>query len=151
MSEYYSFNPITRKLEGARPANMFSISKISGGNLIWLPNPEKDSGQGLISTLVDSARNTKGVVTAQKICRDQDKTELAWSLLTVEEWERLLEFWDSNFEFVLNYYSPVKHTRISRVFYIGDRSYKFFDILDNGNPTAYTECSANVVDTGLSN
>lgn len=150
MSSYYTFDPVTRKVIGKRPANMFSIQKISGGNQIWLPNPEKDSGKGLISTLVDSARNTKGIVTAQKIGRDQDKVELAWSLLTVEEWETLLEFWDSNFEFVINYYSAVKHTRISRVFYIGDRSFQFFDVLD-GKPTAYIQCSANMVDTGLSN
>lgn len=150
MSNFYNFDPATKKIVGARPSNMFSIQKISGGNLIWLPNPEKDSAKGLISTLVDSARNTKGIVTAQKICRDQDKVELTWSLLTVNEWETLLEFWDSNFEFKINYYSPVKHSRISRIFYIGDRSYRFFDITESGSPTAYVECAANVVDTGLS-
>lgn len=146
----YTINPITLKIEGKRPANMFSISTTSGGNQIWLPNPEKDSGKALTSTLVNSARNLKGVVTAQKICRDQDKIELTWSFLTIEEWEPLLEFWYNNFEFSLNYYNPIFHKRCSRIFYIGDRSWRPFDIDTNGIPTAYIECSANVVDTGMS-
>lgn len=150
MSKCYEFDPTTGLILGSRPSNMFYIQKLSGGNPIWLPNPEKDSAQGLISTLVDSARSTSGQVIAQKICRDQDKIELSWSLLTVEEWETLLEFWDTNFEFYINYYSPVRHKKIQRIFYIGDRSYKYFDIQSNGLPTAYIECSANVIDTGVS-
>ena len=145
----YTINPETLVLEGSRPANMFSISPRGGGQSIWLPNPERDSAKGLVATLVDSARNTKGVVTAQKICRDQDKVELAWSLLTVEEWETLLEFWDKNFYFNLTYYSPVKHTRITRVFYIGDRTYRPWNIDSEGIPTGYVECAANMTDTGV--
>lgn len=146
----YSIDPVTFKVLGSRPATMFQIATTSGKGAIWLPNPEQSSAKGLISTLVDSARSIKGVVTAQKICRDQDKTELSWSLLSVEEWEPLLEFWDQNFYFNFTYYSPVKHKKITRVFYIGDRSYRPFNISASGEPTGYVECSANVIDTGVS-
>lgn len=134
-----------------RPSNMFSMQALSGGPIIQIPNPDTDSAEGLIATLVNSGRNASAVVTAQKIGRDQDKTSLDWSYLTKDEWEMLLRFWNENFFFSFTYYSPVRGFRITRKFYISDRTYKPFDIDGNGNPTAYKECSAKVVDTGEGN
>lgn len=130
------------------PSNMFAIQSLGGGSFLWLPNPSTDSGKGLIATLVNSGRNANAVVTAQKIGRDQDKTELAWPFLNKEVWEGLLRFWDQNFFFNLHYYSPIAGTKITRKFYIGDRTYFPFDIDENGNPVAYKDCAANVIDTG---
>lgn len=131
-----------------RPANMYRISSMIDSESLWLPNPELDSGDGLIATLVNSGRNGNAVVTAQKIGRDQDKFTLKWSFLHKDVWETLLQFWDKNFFFELYYYSPVAATRITRKFYIGDRAYRPYAIDANGNPVAYVECSASIVDTG---
>lgn len=131
-----------------RPSNMFSMQALSGGPVILIPNPEQDSADGLIATMVNSGRNASAVVTAQKIGRDQDKTSMKWSALAKADWEKLLRFWDQNFFFLFTYYSPVAGVKITRKFYISDRSYKPLDIDANGIPTAYKECSANVVDTG---
>lgn len=131
-----------------RPANMFSMKSLRTGETIWIPNPEKDSAGNLISTLVNAARNASAVVVAQKIGRDQEKTEMAWSFLTKDEWEALLRFWDKNFYFAFTYYSRVEGEKITRKFYIGDRHDNPFDIDENGEPIAYIECTANVVDTG---
>lgn len=132
----------------ARPSNMFSMQALSGGEIINLPNPEKDSAANLISTMVNSSRNALAIVTAQKIGRDQEKTELAWSALSKAEWEKLLRFWDANFFFNFTYYSRVDGMKITRKFYIGDRSDRPLDIDVNGNPTGYLDCKANVIDTG---
>ena len=113
-----------------------------------LPNPNKDSAAATIATLVNSGRNANAVVTAQKIGRDQDKTQLDWTYLDKEEWEKLLRFFDKNFYFIFTYYSPVAGHKISRIFYVSDRTYRPFDIDANGEPTAYTDCSLSVVDTG---
>lgn len=130
------------------PHTMFSVQALSGGEPLWLPNPETSSGKGTIATMVNSGRNANAVVTAQKIGRDQGKTELFWKYMDKEEWERILQFFDQNFFFNFTYYSPVDQTRITRKYYVGDRTYKPFDIDETGNPTAYAEVSLNVIDTG---
>lgn len=132
----------------SRPATMFTMQSLSGGEVIHLPNPDTSSAKNIISTLVNSARNAQAIVTAQKIGRDQEKTEMSWNYLEKEEWEKLLRFWDDNFFFNFTYYSRVDGTRITRKFYIGDRSDRPMAIDANGLPTAYVDCKANVVDTG---
>ncbi len=132
-----------------RPANMFYVSSVDDSEGFFLPNPDKDSGTNLISTFVNQARNANAVVIAQKIGRDQEKTELSWNYLAIDEWERMLRFWNDNFFFNFTYYSRVEGERITRKFYIGDRSDRPFDIDATGVPTvAYLDCVANVIDTG---
>ena len=131
-----------------RPSNMFTMQALSGGEIINLPNPDQNSAKNIIATLVNSGRNADAVVVAQKIGRDQEKTELSWNFLEKDEWEKLLKFWDKNFFFNFSYYSRVTGRRITRKFYIGDRSDRPMAIDANGLPTAYLDCSANVIDTG---
>ena len=50
---------------------MFTMQALSGGSVIQIPNPDKNSAKNLIATMVNSARNAQAVVTAQKIGRDQ--------------------------------------------------------------------------------
>lgn len=124
------------------------MSSTTGSETVMLPNPDTDSAKNIVTTIVDAGRNTLGVVTAQKIGRDQEKTELSWSHLEKAEWEEMLRFWENNFFFNFTYYSRVDGTRISRVFYIGDRSDNPLSIDVNGIPTGYINCTANVIDTG---
>ena len=135
---------------GIRPSTMFTMQALSGGSVIQIPNPDKSSAKNLIATMVNSARNAQAVVTAQKIGRDQEKTEMKWNWLTKDEWETLLRFWDKNFFFNFTYYSRISGEKITRKFYIGDRSDSPADIDANGIPTAYIDCVANVIDTGES-
>lgn len=51
----------------SRPSTMFSMQSLYGGEVINIPNPDNDSAEGLISTLVNSGRSAQGVVTAQKL------------------------------------------------------------------------------------
>ena len=69
----------------SRPSTMFSMQSLYGGEIIQIPNPDIDSAEGLISTLVNSARNAQGVVTAQKIGRDNNKTSMSWNYLEKDE------------------------------------------------------------------
>lgn len=131
-----------------RPKTMFSMQSLTTGETINLPNPDMDSAGNIISTLVNSGRNANAVVTAQKIGRDQEKTEMKWNYLEKEDWEAMVRFWDANFFFNFTYYSRVDGRKISRKFYIGDRSDKPFQVDDNGQPLAYKDCVANVIDTG---
>lgn len=130
------------------PRTMFRVRSLSGGATIMLPNPSTLSGRGTIATMVNSGRNASAVVTAQKIGRDQDKTELAWPYMNKADWEEILAFFDENFFFDFTYYSPVAGTKITRKFYVGDRTYQPFAVDDDGEPIAYVECKLNVIDTG---
>ena len=131
-----------------RPSTMFHMQSLNGGEIVKIPNPDMDSAEGLISTLVNSGRTAAGVVTAQKIGRDNGKTSMSWNYLDKEEWERLVRFWDKNFYFNFTYYSDVDGVKITRKFYVGDRTRKPFNVDAHGIPTAYKDCSANVVDCG---
>lgn len=133
---------------GIRPANMFSMRSLDGGASIQLPNPDMDSAKNIIATMVNSGRNANAVVVAQKIGRDQEKTELKWNYLEKELWEEMLRFWDQHFFFNFTYYSRVDGVKITRKFYISDRTDRPKDIDSNGVPTCYVDCTANVVDTG---
>lgn len=148
----YRITP-TGVLTGYRSRNMYYLTSKSGSRTVYLPNPEKPDGvQGTIATMVNSARNTKAQVTAQKIGEDQIKYELSWSLLSCDEWEELLRFWNSNFIFRLHYYDSVLGKRSSRLCYISDRTYQYLDVVMSGNqagtPTGYINCSVSMVDTG---
>lgn len=128
------------------PHNMYAVA--SETQQIWLPNPETTSGEGTIATMVNSGRNASAVVTAQKIGRDQDKTTFEWKFLNKDEWETLVKFFDVNFFFDFTYYSPVAQQKITRKFYVSDRTWKPWDIDADGNPVAYKDCTLSVVDTG---
>lgn len=128
--------------------NMYAVQPVDGGTQLWLPNPDYSSGEGLITTLVNSGRNANAVVTAQKIGRDQEKTSLKWTYMNKDEWETLMQFFDANFFFNFTYYSPVPGTKITRKFYVSDRNWRPYDIDANGDPIAYVDCSLSVVDTG---
>ena len=130
------------------PHNMYAVQPVGGGSLLWLPNPDQESGKGIIATMVNSGRNASAVVTAQKIGRDQDKTELSWTFMNKAEWEQLMQFWDQNFFFNFTYYSPVAISMLTRKFYVGDRNFQPFSIDGDGTPLAYKNCKANVIDTG---
>lgn len=133
-----------------RPSTMFTMQSLNGGEIIEIPNPDQDSAKNIIETLVNSGRNADAVVVAQKIGRDQEKTEMSWNYLPREDWEKMLRFWDTNFFFNFTYYSRVAGTKITRKFYIGDRSDTPYNVDASGIPTAYVDCTANVVDTGVS-
>lgn len=133
-----------------RPSTMFTMQSLNGGEIIEIPNPDQDSAKNIIETLVNSGRNADAVVVAQKIGRDQEKTEMSWNYLPKEDWEKMLRFWDTNFFFNFTYYSRVAGTKITRKFYIGDRSDTPYNVDASGVPTAYVDCTANVVDTGVS-
>ena len=108
-------------IKGLRPSTMFKMSALNGSQTISIPNPEQDSAKAIVATMVNAGRSAANVVTAQKLGRDNDKTEMSWSFLEKDEWEAMLRFWNTNFFFLFTYYSAVAGAKITRKFYVGQR------------------------------
>ena len=121
---------------------------------------------GISSTVVDSARNVKGVVVGQVVKEDIAKIEVSWNFLTVKEFADLsklfLEKYGGSFfvpvaffneaigDFEGDNQNPPSLSNNVRIFYPADRSAKFAQIkLDaSGKPIGYVNVSLHLVDTG---
>ncbi len=112
-----------------------------------LPPLAVDSGPQTIATVVNSGRNANAVVVGQKIGRDQSKIELKWSYLTANQWSEILTLFENSFFNDVTYFDMQKNKKITRKMYVNDRKARPFKMAD-GNPSAWLECSLNLIDTG---
>lgn len=102
----------------------------------------------VVTTLVDSARNSNGEVVGQKIGRDQYKIDgLEWSWLTAEEWGKILSA-IKDFYFDVTFSDPVTNNRKTIKMYCGDRTGEPYWVNGSGTPTHYRNCKVNLIDTG---
>lgn len=112
--------------------------------------PYPNKGLKLLDiTMVDSSRNTNGVMVGQVVGRRQQKIDsLVWGVLDAETWSALLQEFD-NFYFMCTYPDMVHNTWTTRKMYPGDRSAEPIYIdHETGLPTAYANCSVNIIDVG---
>ena len=112
------------------------------------PYPKRGLGL-LVGTVVDSARNTNGVVVGQKVGRDQQKIDnLEWGYLPAATWSALLKEFD-RFFVTVTYPDMVNNTWTTRKMYPGDRTAKPFHLDETtGLPRDYLECKVNLIDCG---
>lgn len=98
--------------------------------------------------LVDSARNAKGEVVAQKIGRRQIKlSNLVWKHLTADEWHTILTQIEL-FQGTLTFYDAYEGKKVTRKVYWGDASEEPLWINDSGDVTDYINCKCNLIDMG---
>ena len=121
-----------------------SYIKING---VDLPYPKRGV-KPTVTTIVNAGRNANGVVVGQRIGRDQYKIDtLEWSWLTASQWGEILSL-ISSFYFYVTFPDPVSGSPITVKMYCGDRSAEPYWVDSNGNPTYYTNCKVNLIDTG---
>lgn len=137
----------------------------------WVDLPCPSDYQGSASTLVDSARNTQGIVVADVIKSDVAKIELKWNFLTVAEYSKIAKLFEpayyggdtSVFMRACSFFDVIKgswngstenqpdiYNNKCKVFYPSDRKVKFAKMVlnDNGSPKGYQDVSLNLIDTG---
>lgn len=73
------------------------------------------------STLVDSARNSKGEVVSNVIRAGVRKIEITWKSITAQEYSLLATFFNTNFEFYAYYFDCDTNSWLTKHFYVGDR------------------------------
>ena len=101
-----------------------------------------------VSTIVDSGRDANGAVVGQRVGRDQYKIDgLEWPWLTAQQWHEIL-YAMKDFFFYVTFNDPVNNIKRTLRMYCGDRSAEPYFVDGQGNPTYYTNCKVNLVDTG---
>lgn len=116
-------------------------------NGVQLPAP--DVGAKILrQQLVDSGRNAKGQVVAQKINRRLLKVDsLQWSYLTATQWRSILQevqkftgtvkIWDARTDGFLTF-----------KIYWGDATEEPYKVSSTGEILSYKNCKCNVIDMG---
>ena len=129
---------------GKTQANAYSKSGTEGTDYIELP--VSSTYKTTSTTLVDSARNTAGVVVASVIRAGIRKIEMTWKVIGIADYSKLAKFFNSNFFFYAYYFDQddngyaTSQTAV-RQFYVGDR---VADALKNKQITTATVRSETV-------
>lgn len=110
--------------------------------------PPKRGVHITVSTAVDSARNSNGVVVGQRIGRDLYKIDgLEWPWLSASQWSRILREM-SSFKFYVTFQDPVSNRAKTVRMYCGDRNGEPYYVNGSGEPKFYRNCRVNLIDTG---
>jgi hypothetical protein len=109
--------------------------------------PEPSSYSAVTSTIVDSARNVKGVVIGSVIRNDVAKIELSWKYLTAEQWSRILSVFAGSFSNDVRFYNQVTANYDVREMYVSDRNAGMWRRDPNtGEVMGWTNCSLSLVE-----
>ena len=133
------------------------MNKNYGAAPVWLfngiPAPIPMGQLKIIgSQLVDSKRNGRAEVVAQKINRRMRKYDsVQWSYLTYDQWRWIIENVE-NFEVNLTFWDEYENRIITRRFYFGDASATPFEwdsvSYTVAKPLSYVNCTVNIIDMG---
>lgn len=113
-----------------------------------VPTPSRGL-EFVLSTAVNSGRNAENKVIGEKVGRDTLKyNNLTWKWLSAAEWHKICRILDSFFV-TAKMWHPAKGKFVTIQIYPGDRSGQPYWLDKNGNPTAYTDCKVNIIDTNV--
>ena len=115
------------------------------------PEPAKDGYTGNTSTLVDSARNTQGVMVGSVIRDDVAKVEMKWNYLTVEQWARILKCFSvkrgGKFINTVTFFCQDTGTWETRDMYVSDRKAGAWRRHpETGDMMGWKDCSLSLVE-----
>lgn len=83
------------------------------------------------STLVDSARNSEGVVIGNVIRGGVRKIEMSWNFLTQAQFTLIASFFEIDFFFDCYYYDTITGQMETKQMYVGDRVSESAEIVAN--------------------
>ena len=115
------------------------------------PYPERGLNI-IVTTPVNSARDTKAEVVGQRISRDQYKiNNLKWPMLSAEQWSFILKKFREGFGVPVTFPDPITQDWITLKMYPGDRSYgkSVKSRIKKDKPTRYRNCKVNIIDCGV--
>ena len=111
--------------------------------------PEPSSYSGNTSTLVDSGRNVLGEMVGSVIRADVSKVEISWKYLTVAQWSRILQCFNSkdNFINLVSFFDQTKGDWNEKKMYVNDRKAGMWRRdPNNGDVLGWTNCSLSLIE-----
>mgnify|MGYP003294329974 CR=1 FL=1 len=130
--------------------SLVALYKESTEEFVCLPCPSTYNGS--TSTLVDSARNTKGYVVAQQIRSDIAKIEMTWNYLTGAKYAELAQMFEdkyggSFFNKFLFFNATINNFDV-REFYPSDRKFTSakMKLDDYGMPKGFQNVPLNLIE-----
>ena len=116
---------------------------------VALPAPSEYAGN--TSTLVDSARNVKGVMVGAVVRDDVAKVEMKWRFLTVQQWSMIGKLFKvgagGNFINQVTFFDQTEGDWITREMYVNDRKAgMYLREPGTGNIRGWTDCSLNLIE-----
>jgi hypothetical protein len=110
--------------------------------------PEPSTYSANTSTLVDSGRNTEGMMVGSVIRENVAKIEISWKFLTVEQWANIQKCFEGADKFVnlVSFFEQSAGGWIDRNMYVSDRKAGMW----RRNPTTgdvmgWTDCSLSLI------
>ena len=113
--------------------------------------PEPSTYSGVVSTLVNNARNSQGVMIGAVIRDNIGKVEMTWKYLTVQQWSLINQLFNESgsghFVNTVTFFDQVSGGYVTRQMYVNDRSAGMW----RRNPTTgevmgWTNCKLNLIE-----
>ena len=124
---------------------MRALVSIAGHDL-----PEPSTYSGTTSTVVDSGRNTEGVVVGAVIRDDIGKVEMSWRFITVQDWANVLKLFSikqgGSFVNSVTFFCQDTGEWETRQMYVNDRKASIFMRNPDGSVKGYTDASLNLIE-----
>jgi hypothetical protein len=113
--------------------------------------PEPSAYSGNTATLVDSARNTEGVMIGAVIRDDVAKVEVSWRYLTIEQWASIQKcFRESSggkFINLVSFFDQTVGGWVTKEMYVSDRSSGMWRRdPQTGSILGWTECKLSLIE-----
>lgn len=109
--------------------------------------PEPSTYDATCSTIVDSARNVRGVVIGSVIRNDVAKVEVTWRYLTADQWATILSLFNSSFYNDVRFLNQATNTYTVRKMYVSDRNASMWRRdPESGSIMGYLNCSLSLVE-----
>lgn len=112
--------------------------------------PDPSTYSGSVATIVDSGRNTEGVVIGAVIRENVGKAEMSWNYLTVKQWSEICACFDSTrggaFINSTEFFCPDMGGWETRDMYCSDRKAGVFLRNKDGSIKGLTGCSVNLIE-----
>lgn len=109
--------------------------------------PEPSTYNATTSTIVDSARNVKGVVVGSIVRPDVAKIEMTWKYLTAQQWATILSLFTNSFYNEVRFLNQATNMAETRTMYVSDRNAAMWRRdPQTGAVMGYTGCSLSLVE-----
>lgn len=124
---------------------MRSLLNIGG---VEIPDPSKYSGT--TATIVDSDRNTEGVMIGAVIRDDVGKVSASWNFITAREWADILKLFSikrgGKFVNQVTFFCQDTNDWETREMYVSDRKADIFLRNEDGTIRGYTGASLSLIE-----